>query len=144
MKILFCDIDGVLTSEETAKKTGIFGIEESKLELLKEILDKTGSELVITSKARFLADMYKERLEIIKNYGIKVRDAFEGSLTSVPKAIECLSYLQNKVKDFDNYLILDDNDDSFSDYCKDHFIKIDPRVGLTKKDAEEAIKMLGE
>lgn len=54
-----------------------------------------------------------------------MRDTFKVGLSSNPKAIECLVYLQNKCEDFDNVLILDDNsDDEFKVHFKYNLIKV--------------------
>ena len=144
MKIVFCDIDGVLNSEVVAAQTGVMGIEEDKLSLLQSLTAATGAELVITSKARFLTSMYKERLATIEKAGIRIRDAFAGrTLTANPKAIEVLAYLQNKCGPVESIVILDDNDLGFTDYFKDAFIQIDPRVGLTMENVEKATGLLG-
>lgn len=144
MKIVFCDIDGVLNSIIGSKENGIVSIEPDKLVLLKQLLDETGAELVITSKARFIKQIHEDRLNVIKEYGIKIRDSFDGVLTNRSKAIECLGYLQNKCDDLDNVLILDDNDDDFRDFFKHNFIKVNPVTGLTQKDVDEGISILGE
>ena len=145
MKLVFCDIDGVLNSEIGTAESGVLGIEEEKLYLLQALLESTGAELVITSKARFAESVYEERLKTIGNSGIKIRDAFRGkTLSSNPKAIEVLAYLQNKCKDVDNVLILDDNDHDFSEYFKHNFILVSAKTGLTVKDVEEGIAILGK
>lgn len=145
MKLVFCDIDGVLNSEIGTEESGVLGIEEEKLYLLQALLESTGAELVITSKARFAESIYEERLKTIENSGIKIRDAFRGkTLSSNPKAIEVLAYLQNKCKDIDNVLILDDNDHDFGEYFKHNFILVSTKTGLTVKDVEEGISILGK
>lgn len=145
MKLIFCDIDGVLNSEIGTAESGVLGIEEEKLYLLQALLESTGAQLVITSKARFAESIYEERLKTIENSGIRIRDAFRGkTLSSNPKAIEVLAYLQNKCKDIDNILILDDNDHDFSEYFKHNFILVSTKTGLTVKDVEEGIAILGK
>ena len=145
MKLVFCDIDGVLNSEIGTAETGVLGIEDEKLYLLQALLESTGAELVITSKARFAESIYEERLKTIENSGIKIRDAFRGkTLSSNPKAIEVLAYLQNKCRDIDNVLILDDNDHDFSEYFKHNFILVSTKTGLTIKDVDKGIAILGK
>lgn len=46
-KIIFFDVDGILTYINSNKKNE--GIDESRVELLKEIVDKTGADLVVIS-----------------------------------------------------------------------------------------------
>ncbi len=145
MKLVFCDIDGVLNSEIGTAGSGVWGIGEEKRCLLQGLLEWAGAELVITSKARFAESIYEERLKTIENSGIKIRDAFRGkTLSSNPKAIEVLAYLQNKCKDVDNVLILDDNDHDFSEYFKHNFILVSTKTGLTINDVEKGVTILGK
>ena len=65
-------------------------------------------------------------------------------MSSNPKAIEVLAYLQNKCKDVDNVLILDDNDHDFSEYFKHNFILVSTKTGLTIKDIDKGIAILGK
>ena len=142
MKIVFCDIDGVLNSELGFENNGVSGIEEDKLSLLKSLLDKTEGELVITSKMRFKS-MQESRLKTIKEAGIAIKDAFQSDPYSVTsKAAEVLGYLQNKAKGCQSFIVLDDNDDGFTDSVGDRFLKINARTGLTKEDVEKAIALL--
>ena len=55
MKILFLDIDGVLNSKQydaTRSMTDSFNIDESRLPLVKEIIDRTGARVVLSSSWR--------------------------------------------------------------------------------------------
>ena len=124
------------------ENNGVSGIEEDKLSLLKDLLGKTEAELVITSKMRFKS-MHESKLKAIKQAGIKIKDAFQGDPYSVTsKAAEVLGYLQNKAKRCRSFVVLDDNDDGFSDSIGDRFLKINARTGLTKEDAEKAAGIL--
>lgn len=77
-------------------------IEEGKVLLMKELIDSTHLELMITSKARFISGMYEGRIKTIEKLGDKIRDTFKVGLSPNPRAIECLVSLQNKREDFDN------------------------------------------
>ncbi len=144
VKLVFCDVDGVLNSEAGTLKSGVAGIEEDKLFLLKRLLEQTGAELVITSKARFSNTIYEDRLKAIEAYGIHIKDAFRGNgLTTTPKAVEVLAYLQSKCNGFDSFVVFDDNDSGFNEYMPNNFVKIDPRVGLMDQDIEKGSAILG-
>ena len=50
INIIFLDIDGVLNSKQTLERCGPYiGIEDQKLELLKELIEKTKAYIVLTS-----------------------------------------------------------------------------------------------
>ena len=50
MKIIFLDIDGVLNCDTTVESCGNYlGIDNSKLKLLAEIVDKTKAKVVLTA-----------------------------------------------------------------------------------------------
>lgn len=75
MKIIFLDVDGELTysdyrNEETAN------IDIEKVELLKEICDKTGAKVVVSSSWRGSEDytpkIYNVLIEILSKNGIEV------------------------------------------------------------------------
>ena len=145
MKLVFCDIDGVLNSNIGISRTGIAGVETDKLELLKTLVEETGAALVITSKARFAKTIFESRLQAIRDYGIPIEDVFQGNgLSSNPKAIEVLAYLQKKGTSVTKFAILDDNDDGFTSYFDSQFIKVDQENGLTEKEVLKAVALIGK
>lgn len=56
MKVIFLDIDGVLNTEKRLlNNNGELYVEKDKIELLKEIIDKTKAKVVLSSTWRVLA-----------------------------------------------------------------------------------------
>ena len=53
MKIICLDIDGVVNGLDTKERiNGIIGVEQSKIELIKQIVDATGAKIVLSSTWR--------------------------------------------------------------------------------------------
>ena len=176
-KYIFLDIDGVLNSEEMLnhkpfpKCRGIMGIEKSKVKRLKQIVEATGAEIVLTSswKKSFdafkrngyrvdkydLNDLWVEELEELGYFGkylsnklydqkLRVSDTtsrYERNPNYRGNGI--LAYLKDHPAEA--YVILDD--ENFRDYqsrpaIQDHLVLTDYMTGLSDDDVEKAIKIL--
>lgn len=85
-KIVFLDIDGVLNSMDYFGRTkdckGYTEINPEKVKLLKEIVDRTGAEIVLSSTWRDLGKrknepehpMYTYLTDTLKEYGMEIID----------------------------------------------------------------------
>ena len=85
-KIIFLDIDGVLNSMDYFGQTkdckGYTEINPEKVKLLKEIVDRTGAEIVLSSTWRNLGKrknepehpMYTHLTDTLKEYGMEIVD----------------------------------------------------------------------
>ena len=176
-KYIFLDIDGVLNSEEMLnhkpfpKCRGMMGIEKSKVKRLKQIVEATGAEIVLTSswKKSFdafkrngyrvdkydLNDLWVEELEELGYFGkylsnklydqkLRVSDTtsrYERNPNYRGNGI--LAYLKDHSAEA--YVILDD--ENFRDYqnrqaIQDHLVLTDYMTGLSDDDVEKAIKIL--
>lgn len=140
MKYVFIDIDGVLNSPGD-KNLICDVIDNYKLELLKKLISKTNSKVVIISSRRIykddrdlllraLDDIYDDLSFISYNMNYKYRKD------------EINLFLSNK--SYDGYVILDDID---SNYTKDskminHFIHINGMIGFTINDYNKALEIL--
>ena len=158
MKIIFLDIDGVLNYSNYFKyinklrliynkllkedkyillKT-IIKIDIEKVYLLKEIIDRTNSKIVLTSSWRNL-DIYPLIEEYLINIGIPIVDTTK-FLNS--RGEEIIDYLNNHK--IDNYIIIDD--DIFPDYNEEllfHLIHTNfYNNGLDNDNKEDAIYKL--
>ena len=64
IRIIFLDIDGVLNNEQSPDRCGYYiGIEDGKVELLKQIVDATDAKIVLSSTWRLGIDNKGHRLE---------------------------------------------------------------------------------
>lgn len=156
MKVIFLDIDGVLNCATTTKRLNVcfeFNfVDTRKVLRLRDIVERTGAKLILSSTWRFGADpraFYIERealRELVKEFR-RVRCPLWFDVTPyLPRAkrwqeINAWLILHSEVEKF---IILDDwGEDEFRPMM-DHLVECDPRKGLTKERAELAIKMLGE
>ena len=129
INIVFLDIDGVLNCSTTKDKCGKYtGIEDSKVSLLKELVDKTNSKIVLVSTWKMF--WYKEphlkcMQDELANYldekllkqGLKIYDKTDDYdvLERGDGIIEYLRILNIKKIKVNKFVILDDQ--SF-DYLK--------------------------
>ena len=139
MKIIFLDVDGELTySNYQNRETANIDIE--KVKLVKEICDKTGAKVVISSSWRGSEDytpkIYYVLIEILSKNGIKVLGDTPYLKTEiigdVPETISFGENLDLKCKygtgraaeiqkwinehEVESFVILDDEDWQWSDY----------------------------
>ena len=164
-KILFLDFDGVLNTErhhEHCYENGIvpvdrygYAFDPEAVANLKLIIDETGADIVVSSSWKFwglsaMTDMWEERNlpgkvigitpntmsdEMLLNANLEDWDAMAG------KGHEIKEWLSKNGKDVIQYAILDDVCDMLPDQ-QDHFVQINPVVGITEEDAEKVIAIL--
>ena len=155
MKVIFLDVDGVLNCATTIKRLDVcfeFNfVDTRKVLRLRDIVERTGAKLVLSSTWRFGADpraFYIERealRELVAEFR-RLRCPLWFDITPyLPRAKrwqEINAWLINN--DVEDFIILDDwGEDEFRPMM-DRLVKCDPRKGLTKGRAELAIQMLGE
>lgn len=138
MKVLFCDFDNVITESID----GIVDISLEACKKIKEILDKTGSIFVATTKSKiwFSKENIEYRMNRVKSVGIEIFESFDYSFGDT-KGSKIEEFL--KKYDVEKFCIIDDKDDDFSSFSN-HFILIDhPRGVLGRnylKKIEERLK----
>lgn len=152
MKIIFLDIDGVLNSiafdRERTNEQG--NIDESRLPLLKQILDKTGALIVLSSSWRkhwdkepSLCDTLGVEINsIFAKYDIAIYDKTP-QLQSNDRAEEIRLWLsQNKM--VKSFVILDDIAFGWGLDIQDHLVKTNCRIGrgLEDQHVQKAISIL--
>lgn len=146
VKVIFLDVDGVLNNYKTTRRTkgGFVFVEESKLKLLKHIIDVTGAEVVLSSDWRYDRDVpgwndhYLELRDELLRYGIRFY-GFTPELPSEHRGEEIALWLTEhpEVSDF---VILDDRTDIKPN--KDHWVQTVMRRGLGTEEADEAVRIL--
>jgi len=157
MKVIFLDIDGVLNSEEFLKNNQDEVIDRNNVNVLKNIIDKTGEVIVMSSGWRlwFDEDMmpkdgYSQYLyDILREFDIKLFDKTPDFSTeeirtrktfSHVKAKEIIAWLSEH-KTVDKYVVLDDLDLK-NEEINSHLIRTNAMVGITEEDGKRAIHML--
>ena len=160
INIIFLDVDGVLNCSTTRDRCDAYiGIEDKKVKLLKEIVDKTNSKIVLIStwkyfwyknpSLKYREDHLARYLDMkLKKQKLTILDK-TGESDSCSRSVEIIDYLDElkhagiKV---DNYIIIDDHMFDYRKYkLVDHLIKTSiSRGGLTNKHVDLAVnKLLG-
>lgn len=153
MKVIFLDVDGVLNSKETLSNKNMYEaqINSKLLNNLKYIIDKTKAKVVLSSTWRYYfhnhpVDNFNRKLleDRLASIGVKIFD-----ITSVyhkdckNRADEIRFWLKNTEEEIENFIIIDDNDDGGElSQFGEKFIHTSFDFGLTKEDADKAIKIL--
>ena len=152
MKVIFFDIDGVLNCSTTIRKScGFDFVDTRKVLRLREIVERTGADLVMSSSWRY---GFKPDAFWYEREGVAQLEA-EFHRLRCPKWVDVTPWLSGAKRqkeifawlavhpEVDNFVILDDVGEELTFY-KDHLVLTDPKVGLNKERAELVIKMLGE
>lgn len=154
MKYLFLDIDGVLNSYKYDKERGennTENIDGTRLDLVKEIIDKTGAKIVLTSTWRkhwekgeaFCDKIGKELNETFKKHGLEIYDKTP-SIDYLERGIEIRAYLSDRMEDLEAFCIVDDMMYGWDDDLSHYFVQTNPRIGygLEKRHVEKIIEVL--
>ena len=159
MKIVFLDIDGVLNSmnyfDSIPRGVLYQEIDKTKVELLKQIIDQTQAEIVLSSTWRGLKDMgemnqphpmYTYLVETLAKYGLSIMS--HTPIVGEKRPLEIYTWLNSRADTIEAFVILDD-DWSYKAYKKygleSHLIKTSfygEKGGLQPEDVEQAIKIL--
>lgn len=157
-KIIFLDIDGVLNSmdyfEQTKDCKGYTEINPEKVKLLKEIVDRTGAEIVLSSTWRDLGKrknepehpMYTYLTDTLKEYGMEIVDHTPYIKLDRPKEIK--AWLDNQ-KDKDIQFVSLDDDFPIQKYDEVgigiHLVRTcfyEKDGGLRSEHVEKAVRIL--
>lgn len=141
MNIIFLDIDGVLNYENSKNK-----VEEEKVKLLKEIVDQTGAEIVLSSDWRCWWDKpdedFKLLIDNLNKFGLKLISKTPETVHSY-RGAEIHQWLNEWTGEaVERFVILDDNID-MKPYM-DRLVQTDFKRGLCREDAERAVKLMNE
>lgn len=154
-KVIFLDVDGVLNTYATRRflvcSPGTLFVDTRKLLRLRDIIERTGAELVLSSTWRYGAEpnaLYVEKYalrELIAEFK-RVRCPLWADMTPIiprsKREREIYAWLLQH-PEVDNFVILDDVWEELEFY-KDRLVLTNMYNGLTKERAELAMKMLGE
>ena len=153
MKIIFLDFDGVMDTayyghilgKEGRPSNDEFGavFDPICVRNLKEIIDKTGAEIVVTSSWKSLMT-YRDMLNMWEQRGLpgELIDMTSTISTCRNRGDEIDAWLK-ECKDECQYVILDDIDESnFNEHQLPRLIVVNPYHGLDMEAAERAVELL--
>ena len=155
MKVIFLDIDGVLNCATTTKRLDVcfeFNfVDTRKVLRLRDIVERTGAKLVLSSTWRFGADpkaffIEREALRELVAEFRRLRCPLWFDITPYLPATKRWQEINAWLilHDVEDFIILDDWGEEEFRPMMDRLVKCDARFGLTKERAELAVKMLGE
>lgn len=155
MKVIFLDIDGVLNFNGCRDKIGgLYFVNDDKIKLLKEIIDRTGAKVVLSSTWRFgwfdrdygihssNREDFERLEEKIKEFGIEF-------LSRTPRTSD--GYRGNEIKIWlekwggekvERFIIIDEGAD-MKPYMN-RLVQTSFKIGLERKHVKKAVKMLNE
>ena len=162
MKVIFLDVDGVLNSEDDLKvfreKNNITGtilyaeVEDRPLKLLKELVEKSGAKIVVSSSWRigcersgresvFGARLYEKLVKRLKDYGMDVYDITPSLSGNRQRGDEIREWLQTCENDVENFVILDDDAD-MCEFVETNLVQTTYEHGLTDDSITKALQVL--
>lgn len=162
-KVIFLDIDGVLNTKywytqmdrNTPKDKYGYTFDPNAVANLKKILDETGADIVISSSWKCmglpqLEEMWEDRGLPGKIIGITPNSVSDELLLNADidnmelfhiRGTEIREWLRKNSRRVNHYAILDDMDNMLPDQ-RDHFVWIDPDIGITDGNAVQTIMIL--
>lgn len=154
MKIIFLDIDGVLNSYAFLKNIpdDSFGIDNSRLPILKRIIDETGAKIVLSSswrknwseKAEKCTPLGLSLIKLFSEYGIEIFGKTP-EIDYFRRADEIKSVIESYSSELESFVILDDIKLGWGDLSS-NVVVTDERVGrgLENEHADRAIAILNK
>lgn len=147
---IFLDVDGVLNNIKHYKKQhekygGRFFCQNMpfnprSIKNLRDIIDKTGAQIVLTSSWRKSAPCMTVLDARLCEYGIKIHDK-TGDLNT--RGEEISNWLFNNAGPEEEYIIVDDEMYDIKDYFDENrIVKINPYVGLDLKAKREILNKI--
>ena len=146
IKVVFLDIDGVLNTDKTTRRTtgGYRFVGSRQLKNLKRIITETKAKVVLSSDWRYDRDDPKwnsDYLELkaeLMRYGIQFH-GFTPELPSAHRGAEIAQWLAEH-PEVSNFVILDDRTDIEPN--KDRWVQTVMSHGLGKDETDTAIEIL--
>lgn len=154
MKIIFLDIDGVLNSVQYDRlRTREQGnVDETRLPLLKDIVDETNALIVLSSSWRkhwekdsqLCDNIGKDLNSVFAKYHLSIYDKTP-CLASNDRAEEICMWLSMH-SETTAFVILDDIAFGWGDDLQEHLVKTNCRIGrgLEEQHVKRAIELLNE
>ena len=137
MKIIFCDVDGVLNNANLLREGGIDTIADSLLTILKKIIISTDAKIVLSSTWRINPDNRRLVREAFARHDMDFIDCTV-DLWREDRSIEILEWLHRNPQ-VEKFAVLDDDPDAGTNGLHDSFFKTSFDVGLTEDIANKII-----
>lgn len=150
------DIDGVLNSRAYDRRrnwNGQTDIDESRLPLVKRIVDETGAKIVLSSTWREHWDKAPDKCdndgvyinETFAKFGLEIYGKTPDLGMSMDRPDEIRAWLKSAGEQVERFVIIDDYRYGWGE-LSGNFVKTNPNFGLGLEDehAERAIKLLTE
>ncbi len=151
MKVIFLDIDGVLNSVkyDREKEDVNASIDETRLFILKELVDKSGAFIVLSSTWRKHWDKERGAIDKTGEYMVKCfekagLDIYDRTVDiSYTKRSEEIKIWLSEHPGTESFVIFDDEFFGWGD-LSDNMVKTDSRIGrgLERKHIEKALEIL--
>lgn len=158
IKVIFLDIDGVLNTYNTKSttSTGTTFVDDNKVKILKDIVDRTNAKIVLSSTWRIgwrHVDLGIKNTELAKDF-ICLRNKFRqfdirlyGKTPIYDRFMSCRgeeikAYLDKNKEHIDGYVIIDDLDGKYLRPCSSHLLQTSEWKGLQEKHIKVAEKIL--
>ena len=157
MKVVFLDIDGVVNCSDTKERSPskVIGVEQSKIALVKQIVDATGAKLVLSSTWRIgwfyeetgshdrdKQDWYYLRDEFFKQ-GLRFFD-YTPLDKSRHRGTEIQAWLDKWEDEVDAYVVIDDSMYDIWEMHEDHLIETSFGYGIQDEHVKQAIELLNK
>lgn len=150
--------DGVLNTYYTTAKTsnGITFVDDKKVAILKDIIDKTGAKIVLSSTWRIgwgyldlgkrdgsAVDAFIELRDKLSEFGIELYDKtpiLDKFMRRRGEEIQL--YLDSSADDIGGYVIIDDLGGEWLSPCSSHLLQTSEYKGLQEKHIKVAERIL--
>lgn len=156
MKVIFLDIDGVLNSRIYDRKRNWSeqtDIDETRLPLVKEIVDATGAKIVLSSTWREHWNMDPDKCdadgvyinETFAKYGLEIYDKTPDLGINFDRPDEIEAWLNSVQEHIESFVIIDDYRYTWGK-LSNNFVKTNPNfgLGLEEEHVKKAIEILNK
>ncbi|MDE7264993.1 MAG: hypothetical protein K2N52_01805 [Clostridia bacterium] len=154
MKIIFLDIDGVLNSriyDGKRDKSRQTDIDETRLPLVKSIVDRTGAKIVLSSTWRVHWDKNPDKCDedgayinsTFAKFGLEVYGKTPDLGIDFDRPEEISAWLECAAEEIKSFVIIDDYRYAWGK-LSDNFVKTNPNfgLGLEEEHVKQAIEIL--
>lgn len=150
-KIIFLDVDGVLNCCDTRDRVMgddgrlYDGIDTPKVDLLKEIIDKTDAYIIISSSWRLYDNFMSYLEDKLGDYKTRIKGQTpKWESFSYPYRYKEIQTWFQQNKHPDRFIILDDMVERMAETFGDNYFQTTEETGLTREIADKCIEFLNK